>query len=67
MTVERKGICRKIELKLPKLTIQVNSLTINLGKRDVVVGIPWLYSTGLMGDTRIKVPCNYEEGSAHYD
>ena len=35
--VEREGIYRTIKLKLPELTIRVNFLTINLGKRDVVV------------------------------
>ena len=48
-TVEGEGICGRTELKLLKITIHVKFLAINLGKRDVVAGITWLCSTGLMG------------------
>ena len=45
-TVKGEGTCDRIELERPEITIRINFLTINLGKRDVVVGIPWLCSTG---------------------
>lgn len=44
-----RGICKEIEVKLPKLLIQANFLAIELGKMDVILGRPWLCSTKFMG------------------
>ncbi|KAA0040209.1 ty3-gypsy retrotransposon protein [Cucumis melo var. makuwa] len=43
-----KGICRKVELRLNKMTIVVDFLAVELGKVDVVLGMQWLDTTGTM-------------------
>lgn len=47
--IEGQEMCQRIELELPELTIGTEFLAINLGKLGVVLGIPWLWSTGFMG------------------
>ena len=47
--IEAQETCQRIELELPELTIGMEFLAINLGRLDVVLGIPWLCSTGFMG------------------
>ncbi|KAA0033896.1 retrotransposon protein [Cucumis melo var. makuwa] len=48
-TLEGKGICKKIEAKLPKLTIVEDFLVIELGRIDLVLGMQWLSTTRFMG------------------
>lgn len=44
-----RGTCKKIEVILPELVIQVDFLAMELGKMDVILGMPWLCSAGFMG------------------
>ncbi|KAA0032689.1 peroxidase 64 [Cucumis melo var. makuwa] len=47
--LEGKGICKKVEVKLPELTIVADFLVIDLGRIDLVLGMQWLSTTGFMG------------------
>ncbi|TYK26552.1 Retrotransposable element Tf2 [Cucumis melo var. makuwa] len=46
--LEGKGICKRLEVKLPELTIVADFLVIELGS-DLVLSMQWLSTTGFMG------------------
>lgn len=46
--LERRGICKRVEVKLLKLTIVVDFLAAELGKMDVILGMQWLCTTRFM-------------------
>ena len=47
--LEGKGVCKRVEVKLPELKIVADFLAIKLGRIDVVLGMQWLCTTGFMG------------------
>ncbi|KAA0059036.1 ty3-gypsy retrotransposon protein [Cucumis melo var. makuwa] len=43
-----RGLCKRVELKLPELIIVADFLVIELGKVDIILGMQWLCTTGSM-------------------
>ncbi|KAA0042326.1 pleiotropic drug resistance protein 1-like [Cucumis melo var. makuwa] len=55
---EGHGICKRVEVKLTKLTIVEDFLAIDLGKMDVILGMRWLLVI-LKGDPSLtEVECS---------
>lgn len=43
-----KGLCQRVEVKLPELTIIADYLMVELGRVDVILGMHWLSTTCLV-------------------
>ncbi|XP_038906781.1 uncharacterized protein LOC120092698 [Benincasa hispida] len=47
--IQEEGVCKALELNPPALTVKTDFLAIDLRQMDLVLGIPWLCTTGFIG------------------